>query len=92
MLLGALAKQPYPYYEILRFVVCGASAYSAAKASDSAAKKWAWALAGIAVLYNPVLPFHFGRGASARDVWAMLNAATAIVLGVSLFAPQGNRS
>ena len=63
MLLLALAPWPYGYYQLLRFVVCGAAAYVAFMAYNWQ-KIWAvWLFGFIAVLFNPLIPVHLSREA-----------------------------
>ena len=64
MLFLALAPWPYGYYQLLRFVVCGVSAYMAFRAYTSQ-KMWAaWLFAFITVLFNPLIPIHL-----TRELW-----------------------
>ena len=74
MLLAALLPWPYGYYNFLRFCVCGAAAFLAYQqwTHDDAASQWVVVLAAIAVLYNPLVPIHL-----TRDIWSVLNVATA---------------
>lgn len=74
MLVAALLPWPYGYYNLLRFCVCGAAAFLAYQqwTHDDAASKWVVVLVGIAVLYNPLVPIHL-----TRDIWSVLNVATA---------------
>lgn len=44
LLFLALGKQPYGFYKILRFLVCGVAAYGAFLAVDLKRGKWGWAL------------------------------------------------
>ena len=74
MLVAALLPWPYGYYNFLRFWVCGAAAFLAYQqwTHDDAASKWVMVLVAIAVLYNPLVPIHL-----TRDIWSVLNVATA---------------
>ena len=81
LLLWALARHPYGYYTLLRFVVCGVSAYGAYFSSEIIINKgWAWIFGIIAILFNPIIPIHLDR-----DTWAVIDVAVAVVLGVSIF-------
>jgi len=61
MLLMALGDWPYGYFQLLRFVVCGAGAY-VAWVSYHAKYPWAvWLFGFIAVLFNPLAPVHLSR-------------------------------
>jgi Na+/alanine symporter len=80
MLFLALARLPYGYYTLLRFVVCGTTAYGAYLASTEQKKPaWAWIFGIIAVLFNPFIPVHI-----TRDIWAVIDIAVALLLVVSL--------
>ena len=79
MLFLALARLPYGYYTLLRFVVCGTTAYGAYFAPTEQKKPaWAWTFGIIAVLFNPFLPIHLIRG-----TWAFIDVAVALLLVVS---------
>ena len=80
MLFLALGKFPYGYYTLLRFVVCGTTAYGAYCASTEQKKPaWAWTFGIIAVLFNPFIPIHL-----SRDTWAVIDIAVALLLAFSL--------
>ena len=85
-LLWALEKHPYGYYKLLRWVVCGASAYAGSIAFEDEHKKRVWIFGIIAVLFNPIIPVHLDR-----DTWAAIDLATAGVLAVSLYAVREKR-
>ena len=88
--LIALADNPYFYYQILRWVVCGTSAYLA---YDSYKNKkdiiWTWIFGITAVIFNPIASFVFGR-----DIWSVLNVACVIVFITSIFIknPHGKQA
>lgn len=79
-LLLALENQPYGYYILLRFIVCGVSAYGAFFASRLGETGWIWILGIIAVLFNPIIPIHLDR-----ETWAIVDLGVAVILIVSLF-------
>lgn len=80
LLIWALDRHTYGYYVLLRFVVCGVCAYGAYLAAEIKKNGWVWILGGMAILFNPILPFHLGR-----DTWAIVDIVTAIILLLSLF-------
>lgn len=80
LLIWALARHPYGYYKLLRWVVCGAGAYSAFVALASEKMAWVWILGIIAVVFNPLIPVHLDR-----DTWAIIDVVTAGVFIVSTF-------
>ena len=80
MLLLALALWPYGYYQLLRFVVCGAAVYVAYTAYDWQ-KMWAvWLFGFIALLFNPLIPIHL-----SREIWQPINVVCAILFIVVAF-------
>lgn len=80
LLFWALDKHSYGYYTLLRFVVCGVSAYGAYFAVELGKNGWAWTLGIIAILFNPLIPIHLDK-----DTWAVIDSGVAIVLVISLF-------
>ncbi len=69
---------PYGYYTLLRIITCGVTAllgYLLFKANNTG---WAVCFMLFAVVYNPILPFHLGKG-----IWVLLNIATIVILGMS---------
>jgi len=74
-LLAAVSSWPYGLYVLLRFVVCGSTAFLAWASTQMGWGKWAWILGIAAVIFNPVVPFPFGR-----PLWAVLDVACALVL------------
>jgi FtsH-binding integral membrane protein len=86
LLLWGLARHPYGYYKLLRWVVCGAGAYSAFVTMSSKKSSWAWALGITAAVFNPIFPIHLERA-----TWAVLNIAAAILFGASIFAVREHR-
>ena len=53
MLFGALRRRQYGYYTLLRWVVCGASAYAAFRTAELSKTGWVWVLAVVALFFNP---------------------------------------
>jgi len=80
LLIWALGRHPYGYCKILRWVVCGAGAYSTVVAMASERTSWAWALGITVLVFNPKIPIHLDR-----DTWAVIDIAAAILFGVPIF-------
>lgn len=80
MLLWAPARHPYSYYTILRFIVCGAGAYSSFVASKEKSPGWTLIFAGIAVLFNPLIPVYLDKAN-----WVPIDCIVAAILLISLF-------
>jgi len=79
-LLGALADNPYGYYQFLRWAILIIGAYSAYLAHNTGKKVWVWVFGIIAVLFNPIIPFTFQRG-----TWQIIDVVVAIIFFTSLF-------
>ena len=81
MLIFAVGRLPYDYYTLLRFVVCGVSAYGVYCAVEIVGENgWAWFFGVVAVLFNPLLPIYL-----KKDTWAFIDLGVALLLVVSLF-------
>ena len=73
MLFCALAPWPYGYYQLLRFVVCGAALYTAFMAYNWQ-KIWAaWLFGVVAILFNPLIPIHL-----SRELWQPIDVICAL--------------
>jgi len=84
MLFGALAHNPYAYYQILRWVTAAIAGYAAYIAHEHRKTAWAWILAITAVLYNPIAPIYLDR-----ETWAIIDLIVAVVIFISIFKAQG---
>ncbi|MBN2021068.1 MAG: hypothetical protein JW749_12695 [Sedimentisphaerales bacterium] len=81
MLFLALAPWPYGYYQLLRFVICGASIYVAFMAYNWH-KIWAtWLFGFIAVLFNPLIPIHL-----SRELWQPIDVVCALLFIIDAVA------
>jgi uncharacterized membrane protein YadS len=82
LLVGAVLRLPYGYYNFLRIVICGASALIAVAGlleetrSDMA---WTAAFILIVVLFNPILPIRLHR-----SIWFYLDLMAAGVFAAHL--------
>lgn len=80
MLLGALTNPAYSYYQILRWVICGITIYSAYLVYLKEKFTWVWIFIIIAVLFNPISVIYF-----TKSTWSILDVVTAGIIGVSIF-------
>jgi hypothetical protein len=80
MLFGALAKNPYSYYQILRWVIFGLTGYSAYLAYKHGENAWTWIFGIIAVLFNPIAPIYLHR-----KLWTVIDIIVAAIIFRSLF-------
>ena len=85
-LLGALANNPYGYYQFLRWVILIIGTYSAYSAYKIGSKAWTWIFVTIAVLFNPIIPFALQRG-----TWQSIDIMVAIVFFISLFIKEDTK-
>jgi len=73
-LFGALGRWPYGYYQLLRWVTCGAAVFVAFMAYNWK-KLWAtWLFGFIAVLFNPLIPIHLNR-----ELWQPIDVICALL-------------
>lgn len=84
-LWGALADNPYVYYQFLRWFIFGVGGYSTYLAYNSEKreeiKKIEVGIFGvITLLFNPIIPFHFQRA-----VWQIIDFIVASIFFTSLF-------
>ncbi len=86
LLFWALDRHPYGYYTLLRFVVCGVTAYGAYFAAEVKQTGWAWIFGVVALLFNPLIPIHL-----RRDTWAIIDLGVAGFLLISIFFLQKTR-
>ena len=75
LMLVALKRMPYSYYQDLRLATLFLSAVITGCLVASGWRWWAAAVAGVALLYNPIAPLHFPRA-----TWRDFNIATALLL------------
>jgi uncharacterized protein DUF6804 len=75
MLVLALSRQPYGYYQLLRIVVCVSAAGIASGTSEegvSRAPGWKLVFVIIALAFNPIVPMRL-----RRETWLVLDVAAA---------------
>jgi hypothetical protein len=80
LLIWASARHPYGYYKLLRWVVCGVSAYTAFEAAELKKTGWAVTFGVIALMFNPFIPAWFGRA-----MWGIVDIGVALLFLLSLF-------
>ena len=79
-LIGAMGTHPYAYYQALRWVVCGAAAYSAYLYLKEDRTVLVWVFGIMAILFNPIVPFYLDK-----DSWQLLDLVAAVVFTFSFF-------
>lgn len=86
LLAIALAPLDYGYYIFLRIAVTAAAIYVAVLASRASQVGWVVACAGIAIVFNPLIPVWL-----SREVWVPIDVAGAIVMAVAAIQVKGSR-
>ncbi len=80
---------PYGYFTLLRFAVCAVGVYLAYKVyKDNKESLWVWAFAGIAVLFNPIIPIYL-----KREQWTIIDLVVGIffILSIFLIKPEKDK-
>ena len=75
LLFWALGTHTYDYYDLLRWVVTPVAAFTAFQLYVGGKRGLAWLLAAVALVFNPLLPIHLGRG-----TWAPIDLAAGALL------------
>ena len=68
-----LLPLPYGYYMLLRLFLCGVSLYFLTRPRGVRDTE-KWVLAGLVVLYNPLVPIELG----SKLLWSLINIATVV--------------
>ena len=66
---------PYSYYQVLRWVVMITGILLACEAATTDKMGWVWAIAILAILFNPIIPFYFGK-----EIWIYLDLISAGII------------
>ncbi len=83
MLFGALADNPYGYYQVLRWVVFGVAGHSAYLAYENRKSPWVWIFGIAAILFNPIAPIYL-----SREAWTVIDMATAAAIFISIISKK----
>jgi len=78
LLFWALARHPYDYYVLLRWVVCAVGAYGAYLFGARKQTGWMVILGVIALMFNPIIPVRL-----SRETWRIIDIGTATALLIS---------
>lgn len=86
MLLWALnPANPYGYYILLRWVLCGAFSFLAVQAINQGKQGWLFVFGITALIYNPFLRVHL-----TREIWTVVNVVTIVLVVASIFVIEKN--
>ena len=69
--IALIPTMPYGYYPVMRWVVCGACAWTALDAHRRGLEAWVWCWGVLAGIYNPIVSIH-----STREIWSVVNIAS----------------
>ena len=86
LLFWALDRHQIGYFTVLRWCVCAVAVFVAYLAYLQGAVAWVWIAGLIAVLFNPLLIVRL-----SRQTWMPIDAATGIVLLISIWFVQEKR-
>jgi hypothetical protein len=75
LLLWAILPNPYVYYIVLRFIVCGVCSSTAFVYVHRACYAHAILFCGLALLFNPVVPVYLDR-----QLWMFVDGIAAVLL------------
>jgi Family of unknown function (DUF6804) len=64
---------PYGYYMLLRLFLCGVSLYFLTR-PRGVREGEKWVLAGLVIVYNPLVPIELG----SKPLWRVVNIATVV--------------
>jgi DnaJ domain len=80
LISAAVARHPYSFYILLRWVCCAVFAYSAFTAHEKNRLLWSWIFGALAVVYNPIVRVHLDRTTWAAANWVTVGAIIAAAL------------
>ena len=81
LFLAMIEGWPYGFFTLLRLVIFGTTVYLSWLAYKSERHAWIWIFGFIALVFNPLIPLHLGRG-----LWVVVDLLVAVFLIVSIFA------
>lgn len=83
LLLAIPSGWDYSYYVLLRWFICGVSAYIAYGFYNSKLTGWSLVFGGIALLFNPILPFYLDK-----STWVALDLVAATIFFIAAFSAK----
>ena len=87
MLLGALYTFPFVYYQLMNWVVVGASLVTVQQAYQRNITPLGWLFALVAVVFNPLAPLYL-----RADVWNIVDIVAAVLFIISFFFIVGKKT
>ena len=83
LILAIPTGWPYDFYILLRWLIFAVSAYVAWGFYKSNLPTWTLILGGIALLFNPILPFYLSKSS-----WVVMDLIAAILFFLAANASQ----
>ena len=80
LLLAIPPLWPYGYYLLLRIMVCVAAVALSLWAHRKEKLGWMWTMIIIAIIFNPLIPFHLGK-----EIWSIIDLVVAVIFVISIF-------
>lgn len=80
MLIGALASFPFVYYQLMNWVVVGASLVTVQQAYQRNMTALGWVFALVAVVFNPLAPLYL-----RADVWQVADITASVLFVLSFY-------
>jgi len=80
LLLAIPPLWPYGYYLLLRIIVCVTAVALSLGAHRKEKLGWMWTMIIIAIIFNPLIPFHLGK-----EIWSIVDLAVAVIFVISIF-------
>lgn len=80
LLVWALDRHTYNYYEVLRLVVSGVCLFGVYVSWKFKKLDWAWLFGALVVLFNPLI-----RIPLQRLTWNVIDVAVAVLLLITIF-------
>ncbi|PIR85622.1 hypothetical protein COU14_03340 [Candidatus Kaiserbacteria bacterium CG10_big_fil_rev_8_21_14_0_10_44_10] len=74
LLIAIVPIWPYFFYQALKFIVFGTSAYSAHLYNKEHKKGWMLTMISIAIVFNPINPLYFGH-----FLWSIVDGIVAVM-------------
>ena len=74
LMVAVIPVWPYFFYQTLKLVVFGASAFSVFLYHIEKNKKWMLIMIGIAIVFNPINPLYFGH-----FLWSIADIVVALL-------------
>jgi hypothetical protein len=87
MLIWALWRHPFGYFQLLRIVVIGVCALGIYCALEWNNRVWIPIFASLILLFNPLMPIALGR-----QWWNHVDIAVAALLTLSIFLMRANQA